>query len=96
MSDNVPRSKLVWVDPITADEFQSHLDRYGIEKPCPDCGATNWDILIDQDESVMLVTMPDTRLEHYLGYYVLECHECGHAKHYASRIVNPKLGKRHG
>ena len=96
--DSISRKDIA-ADPIeslTPNEFQQHLNNYGLEKPCPDCGQVAWDMLVDFDDKMMVYTLPDTHLNRFVGRYILECNVCGHSKFYSTRIVNPKFGKRHG
>ena len=80
---------------VTFNQFNEFFLKKGPDKPCPDCGVTDWRIptippggndgpatcalLFDQDG------YPETK--RFFPVFIAFCGNCGHVKQYAADVV---------
>jgi hypothetical protein len=83
---------------VAYKDFQTFVDEKGLERPCPECGTNDWQILGGGDEGdgkdqpMFLANFPElddfprSRLRAF-AVYVMYCGHCGVVKPVAAPVV---------
>lgn len=89
-------------------DFQAFIDEKGLEKPCVECAANDWQMLGSDDGppdpregAMFLAALPELtdvpwRTERSFANYVMYCGSCGTIKLIAAPVVWEWLEKRNG
>lgn len=76
-------------NPVSFSEFNQWFMASGADKPCPDCGASDWRVPSRRgaNRPVMLAALQTPDGGEFFPVYLAYCARCGHVKQYAAQVV---------
>jgi predicted nucleic-acid-binding Zn-ribbon protein len=80
--------------PITLGQFNAFLAARAPEKPCSECGTTDWGIP-GEDRAVFKGFIANGAARRGREFYPVTCRNCGFAKLYAAEVVEHWVGSNH-
>lgn len=80
--------------PVTIEQFNAFVAANAPEKPCHECGTTDWGIPGETDADFKGF-MADEVTRNGREYYTITCRHCGFAKLFAADVVERWVGSNH-
>lgn len=83
---------------VTVDDFNKYFTEKGADRPCPDCGVTDWKLPSnsnDYSSPSLEVDLLNSQFDNVnASAFTAFCGNCGHMKFYAAPLVKAWRLKR--